>query len=126
MTGRYRIAMLPLLANGMPRVWEPEKRTVRRWHLFAETCRSLAADGLDYAVTFALAGDDPHILITASGDGVSKRKPCGTRRIGMVPLRKPAECAVHAQEAEWFLPEALRKNLAELAQAWILCRRLVQ
>ena len=23
----------------------------------------------------------------------------------MVPLRKPAECAVHAQEAEWFLPE---------------------
>ena len=105
MTGRYRITMLPLLANGLPRVWEPEKRTARRWHLFAETCRSLAADGLDYAVTFALAGDDPHILITASGDAVPKRKPCGTRRISMVPPRKPAECAVHAQEAEWFLPE---------------------
>lgn len=38
MTGRYRITMLPLLANGMPRVWEAEKRTARRWHLFAETC----------------------------------------------------------------------------------------
>ncbi len=76
MTGRYRITMLPLLANG-----------------------------LDYAVTFALAGDDPHVLITASGDGARKRKPCGARRFGMVPPRKPAECAVHAQEAEWFLPE---------------------
>ena len=55
MTGRYRISMVPLLDNGTPRACEPEKRTAQRWHLFTETCRLLAADGLDYAVTFALA-----------------------------------------------------------------------
>ena len=54
MTGRYRISMLPLLDSGIPRVCEPEKRTAQRWHLFAETCRSLAADGLDYSVSIAL------------------------------------------------------------------------
>ena len=106
MTGRYRISMLPLLDNGIPRVWEPEKRTAQRWHLFAETCRSLAADGLNYSVSFALMGDDPHILVTASGTSARKRKPSGTvRRIGLVPLLKPAQCANRAQEAEWFLPE---------------------
>src|SRR5271157_6629890 len=74
MTGRYRITMLPLLDNGVARVWESEKRTAQRWHLFAETCRSLAADGLDYSVSFALTGDNPHILITASGKATVKRK----------------------------------------------------
>ena len=106
MTGRYRISMLPLLDNGIARVYEPEKRTAQRWHLFAQTCRSLAADGLDYSVSFALTGDDPHVLITASGKPTGKRKPSGTlRRIGMVPPVKPEQCAIRAQEAEWFLPE---------------------
>jgi hypothetical protein len=54
MTGRYRISMVPSLDNGIPRVWEPEKRTAQRWHLFTETCRSLAKDGLDYSVSFSL------------------------------------------------------------------------
>jgi hypothetical protein len=105
MTGRYRISMLPLLGNGIPRVCEPEKRTAQRWHLFAETCRSLAADGLDYAVKFALTGDTPHILITASGGSKRKLKSIARSKHGMVPPVKPGECAIHAQEAEWFLPE---------------------
>jgi hypothetical protein len=106
MTGRYRISMLPLLDNGIPRVYEPEKRTAQRWHLFAETCRSLAADGLDYTVSLVLTGDDPHILITASGNSARKRKLGGTvRRAYMVPSLKPQQCAIRAQEAEWFLPE---------------------
>jgi len=105
MTGRYRINMLPLLDNGTPRAWEPEKRTAQRWHLFAETCRSLAADGLDYAVTFALTCDAPHILITASGKATVKRKPTSVRRMAFPARVKPEKCAVHAQEAAWFLPE---------------------
>jgi hypothetical protein len=105
MTGQYRISMLPLLDNGIPRVWESERRTAKRWHLFAETCRSLAADGLAYAVTFALAGSNPHILIAASGKATCKRKPVAAPKHGMVPPVKPQECAVHAQEVEWFLPE---------------------
>jgi hypothetical protein len=105
MTGRYRISMLPLLANGMPRISESEKRTAKSWHLFAETCRSLAADGLDYSVSFALMGDDPHILITASGKATPKRKPTSLRRVALVPPVKAQQCAIHAQEAEWFLPE---------------------
>lgn len=106
MTGRYRISMLPLLDNGIPRGSEPEKRTAQRWHLFAETCQSLAADGLDYLVSFVLTGDDPHILVTVSGNSARKRKPGGTvRRVCMVPPLKPEQCAIRAQEAEWFLPE---------------------
>jgi hypothetical protein len=105
MTGRYRITMGPLLDNGTPRVWEPEKRTAQRWHLFAETCRSLAADGLDYSVTFALTGEAPHILITASGTARGKRKPLARAKHYTGQPVKSAQCAVHAQEAAWFLPE---------------------
>jgi hypothetical protein len=104
MTGRYKITMPPLLANGIPRIREPEKRTAQRWHLFIQTCRSLAADGLEYAVTFALNGDSPHILITAWGDATPKRKPASVRRM-MPPRLKPQQCAIHAQEASWFLSE---------------------
>jgi hypothetical protein len=104
MTGRYKISMVPLLDNGTPRPWEPEKRTAQRWHLFTETCRSLAADGLDYAVTFALAGNDPHVLITASGTA-RKSKPHARVKHGAFQRVKPAQCAVRAQEAAWFLPE---------------------
>ncbi len=105
MNGRYKISMVPLLDNGTPRAWEPERRTAQRWHLFAETCRSLAADGLDYSVTFELAGNDPHVLITASGNATAKRKPASLRRISLPARVKPTQCAVHAQEAAWFLPE---------------------
>lgn len=106
MTGRYRISMQSLLANGTPRTWESERRTAKRWHAFADTCRSLAADGLDYAVTFALTGDNPHILITASGKAKAKRKSASSvRRVARVPPVKAQQCAIHAQEAEWFLPE---------------------
>ena len=104
MTGRYKISMVPLLDNGTPRAWEAEKRTAQRWHLFADTCRSLAADGLDYAVTFALIGDSPHVLITASG-AARKRKPHARPRHGMVQRVKPQQCAIRAEEAAWFLSE---------------------
>ena len=105
MTGRYRINMPPLLDNGVPRVWEPEKQTARRWHLFAEICRSLAADGLDYSVSLALTGTDPHILITAFGSATAKRKAPATAKRRMALPLKPQQCVVRAQEAEWFLPE---------------------
>jgi hypothetical protein len=105
MTGRYKISMLPLLDNGTPRVWEPEKRTAQRWHLFADTCRSLAADSLDYAVTFALTGNDPHVLITASGTVAHRRKAHARPKHYTGQPVKSAQCAVHAQEAAWFLPE---------------------
>jgi hypothetical protein len=105
MTGRYRITILPLLDNGIARVSESEKRAARRWHLFAETCRSLAADGLDYSVSFVLAGSDPHILITASGSATANRKPAApAKRRTALPL-KAQQCAVRAQDVEWFLPE---------------------
>ena len=105
MTGRYRISMVPLLDNGIPRTWEQLGRTAQRWHLFAETCRSLAADGLDYSVSFALTGDSPHILITAFGNATRKSKPRAPAKHGMGQRVKHAQCAVHAQEAAWFLPE---------------------
>lgn len=105
MTGRYRISTLPLLRDGIPRTWESDRRTARRWHVFAETCRSLAADGLDYAVTLMLTGTDPHILITASGKATRKRRPTPLPKHGTVQPVKATQCAIHAQEAEWFLPE---------------------
>lgn len=104
MTGRYKI-----LLNSW-RMWEPEKRTARRWSLFVNTCRLLARDGLDYRVTLALDGEDPHILINASGKVTPARRPA-VPRPRMIPAVRAEECVVRAREAEWFLPEnATRRN----------------
>ena len=72
MRGRYKITMVPLTDSGIPRVWESDQRIAKRWHVFVEICRSLAADGLHYAVTLVLASETPHILITAWGDAIPK------------------------------------------------------
>ena len=65
----------------------------------------MANDGLDYHVTLTLDGDDPHILITAWGTPVGKRKP-NARPRHVIPQPLKAEvCAIHSQEVEWFLPE---------------------
>jgi hypothetical protein len=96
--------MLPLLDNGVARVWESEKRTARRWHLFAETCRSLHRDGLSYSVQLNLTGDAPHVLVTASGTATT-RKQTRVHRLA-VPAPVPAQrCRDRALEAAWFLPE---------------------
>lgn len=100
MTGRYRITLTP------PTDRHCAKNVIRRrWSLFTHTCESLAADGLNYAVAFELTGKDPHILITASGQSMRKAKAPRFARIGMVQPVKSAQCAIHAQEVEWFLPE---------------------
>jgi hypothetical protein len=104
--------MRPLHDNGIPRVWESEKRTAQRWHLFTETCRSLAKDGLDYSVSFSLTGYDPHILITASGQATRRRKPASLQKRRIVSPLKPQQCAVHGQEAKWFLPEYRERRKA--------------
>ncbi|MBZ5635183.1 MAG: hypothetical protein LAO55_18830 [Acidobacteriia bacterium] len=103
MTGRYKITLSSW------RTWEPEKRTVKRWSLFVNTCRLLARDGLDYRVTLALDGDDPHILITASGT-VKRTARQTSLRHGMMPPVKREQCAERALEAEWFLPENATKR----------------
>jgi hypothetical protein len=99
MTGRYKITL-----NAW-RTWEPEKRTAKRWSLFINTCHLLANDSLNYDVTFSLDGDDPHILITASGTPLRKGKPNATPRHAMPQPLKADVCAVRAQEVEWFLPD---------------------
>lgn len=105
MTGRYKITL-----NSW-RAWEPEKRTARRWSLFVNTCRLLARDGLDYCVTLALDGDDPHILISAWGNVTrTHRQPVPRPR--MIPAVRTEECVVRAREAEWFLPENAAKRNA--------------
>jgi len=104
MTGRYRITFARV---GHDRAGE--RLTRKRWSIFVHTCESLAADGLDYAVTFALAADDPHILIAASGKATRKRRPVAPR-YGMVQPVKPQDCSTHAREAEWFLPENATKR----------------
>lgn len=104
MTGRYRITFARV---GRDRAGE--RLTSKRWSIFVHTCESLAADGLDYAVAFALTGDDPHILITASGR-VWRKHSLTVVRHGMVHPVKSQECALRAQEAEWFLPENATKR----------------
>jgi len=103
MTGRYKIHL-----NSW-RTWESEKRTAKRWSLFVNTCRLLASDGLNYEVTFTLGGDDPHILIMASGQ-VRRRRSRSQCVQCQVSRVKSQDCAVHAQEAEWFLPENAAKR----------------
>jgi hypothetical protein len=100
MTGRYRIS-LAKAGQGIL----AERTTRKRWSVFVRTCESLAADGLPYCVSFVLTGADPHILIAASGWPVAKRQRASVRRLALVPPIKAQQCAVHALEAEWFLPE---------------------
>jgi hypothetical protein len=73
-------------------------------HKFAALCRSLDADGLGYDVQFNLACSLPHLLITASGTA-KPRKRAALRPITLPPPIPSHRCAIHAQEAEWFLPE---------------------
>ncbi len=103
MTGRYKIIL-----NSW-RTWEPEKRTAKRWSLFVNTCRLLANDGLNYEVTFSLEGDNPHILIVASGQ-VRRRRSRSQCVQRLIPPVKFQECALRALEAEWFLPENATKR----------------
>ena len=95
MTGRYRINL-----NSW-RTWEPEKRTAKRWSLFVNTCRLLANDGLNYEVTFRLDGDNPHILILASGQ-VRRRRSRSQCTQRLVPPVKSQDCALRALEAARF------------------------
>jgi hypothetical protein len=93
MNGRYRIK----LANTGSGILA-ERITRKRWSVFVRTCESLASDGLTYSVSFTLAGDDPHILITASGQATVKRKGVKGPRHGVVLPLKPMQCAIYAQE----------------------------
>lgn len=77
----------------------------KRWSIFLKTCQSLTADGLNYSVLFNLTGDQPHIVITASGQTTRKRKLAPLPKHGMSCYVKATQCAIHALEAEWFLPE---------------------
>lgn len=107
MTGRYRITL-----SNSKGVGRPERLTRQRWSAFVRTCESLAADGLSYAVTFALTGDTPHILTTASGIATRKPRPLAVPKHGMVQPAKAQQCAIHARETEWFLPENLTRRNA--------------
>jgi hypothetical protein len=109
-TGRYKIYL------NSERVWEPEKRTAKRWSLFVNTCRLLANDGLNYTVTFALNGDQPYILILSAGS-VKRRCTQSISRRWIVPTVKAQDCAVRAQEAMWFLPEHRQTRNAD-TQHW--------
>jgi hypothetical protein len=97
MTGRY-LVYIPVSSR------PNEKRFDSAWSRFAEICRSLHRDGLDYSVQFNLATLKPHVLITATGT-VRPRKP-GTPHRSTLPPPIPAQsCRERATEAEWFLPE---------------------
>jgi hypothetical protein len=103
MTGRYLIHT-PVEST------RNEKRFDKAWRKFAETCRSLHRDGLAYDVQWNLAGDHPHVLITASGTAKPRRHSAARHVIlpPPVPAQRSRERAV---EVEWFLPENLgRRN----------------
>jgi hypothetical protein len=103
MTGRYLIYT--------PADSTPDERSFdRSWRRFAEICRSLHRDGLNYQVHLNLAGAKPHILITASGTAKPRKQAPACR----IPLPAPVSaqrCRDRLQEVEWFLPENLgRRN----------------
>jgi len=96
MIGRYLI-LTP--ADSLP----DERRFDRAWRRFAEVCRSLHRDGLDYTVELKLTGSNPHVLITARGKAKPRKEP--TRRHVLIPPPIPVQrCRERAQEAAWFLP----------------------
>src|SRR6266567_1838654 len=97
MTGRY------LMYTPVESVRD-EKRFDSAWRRFAETCRSLHRDGLDYSVQLNLNDLKPHVLITASGTVKPRRQPA-KRGFTLAPPVPTERCRGRALEAEWFLPE---------------------
>ncbi len=97
MTGRYLI-YTPV--NSLPN----EKRFDTAWRKFAEICRSLNRDGLDYNVQLKLTDSRPHVVITASGTAKPRRQ-ASSRAVTLPPPVPVQRCRDRAMEAEWFLPE---------------------
>ena len=97
MTGRYLIYTPVESARD-------EKRFDTAWRKFAEVCRSLHRDGLDYNVQLNLADAKPHVLITASGTA-KPRKQTVARAFTLPMPVTVQKCRDRAMEAEWFLPE---------------------
>ena len=97
MTGRYLI-FTPVQSA------PDEKRFDAAWRRFAEVCRSLHRDGLDYSVTLNLGNARPHVLVMASGKA-KPRKVAGAYRVLLPPPIPVQRCRDRATEVEWFLPE---------------------
>jgi hypothetical protein len=97
MTGRYLI-YTPV--DSTP----DERRFDAAWRRFAEICRSLHRDGLDYNVRLNLADTRPHVLITTSGKA-RPRRHAGAHRLPLPPPIPVQRCRDRAMEVEWFLPE---------------------
>lgn len=97
MTGRY------LIYTPVESVRD-EKRFDTAWRRFAEVCRSLNRDGLDYSVQLNLMDLHPHVLITAAGKAKPRKHPA-TRHFTSAPPMPAQRCRDRALEAEWFLPE---------------------
>lgn len=103
MTGRY-LVYTPVEST------RSERQFDRAWRRFAELCRSLHRDGLDYSVQLNLAGDHPHVLMTASGTAKPRRHSATHHSILPPPI--PAQRSrERVLEVAWFLPENLgRRN----------------
>jgi hypothetical protein len=97
MTGRYLI-YTPVQST------PDEKRFDAAWRRFAEICRSLNRDGLDFSVHLNLSDLKPHVLITASGTP-KPRKQVGAHRLPLPQPNPVQRCRERAMEVEWFLPE---------------------
>lgn len=102
MTGRYLIC-IPSAS------WLDEKRFDANWHKFVVVCRSLNRDGLSYDVRLNLTGDNPHVVITASGTAKPRRES-SPRHIVLPPPISVQRCRERALEAAWFLPENAAKR----------------
>ena len=82
-----------------------ERQFDRAWRRFADICRSLHRDGLDYNIRLNFGDAKPHAVITASGKA-KPGKQTGTHRMPLPPPI-PAQCC---REVEWFLPENLERR----------------
>jgi hypothetical protein len=105
MTGRYLI-YTPVQSA------PDERRFDATWRRFAEICRYLNRDGLDYSVQLNLSHVKPHVLVTASGKAKPRRQPAA-RGPAFPPPIPPQRCRERAMEVQWFLPENReRRNVA--------------
>lgn len=73
-----------------------EKRFDAAWRRFAEICRSLNRDGLDYSVQLNLSHLTPHVLVIASGTPKPRRQPARRGLVLPSPI-PPQHCRERAQ-----------------------------
>lgn len=111
MQGRYKVYVGELEPDRYG--WQ-RKRDKSPWSLVTSTCRSLAADGLEYCVQLFLTDAVPYVLIDAYGKAKPKKKRTTSNVRYMSAVLTDKQCQKAADESEKQVAQIRKRMLGNL------------